>query len=168
MILGGQGAGKTTLALRLGKICSLPIIHIDKYYHHPAWKTRPQAEAFAELEACANTERWIMDGDDFRSFGPRLKRADTIVYLHVSTLRRVARVIKRTYQSFGKPRVDLPDGCTGRVTFESIKWALYGYPMIMRPAMLNEIRKRSVQLPMIHLRSEADIQKLEAQLAKNE
>ncbi|NOR62948.1 MAG: DNA topology modulation protein FlaR [Rhodobacteraceae bacterium] len=163
MIIGGQGAGKTTLALRLGKITGLPVVHIDKSYHLPRWKVRPQAAALAELEGYANSERWIMDGDDFRSFGPRLKRAELIIYLHVSTLRRVARVIKRAVQSFDKPRVDLPDGCRGKVSFGGLKWAAYGYPMKIRPAMHKAMAQ--VDVPVFHLRSESDVEKLETKLA---
>ncbi|VAW22000.1 hypothetical protein MNBD_ALPHA11-528, partial [hydrothermal vent metagenome] len=153
MIIGGQGAGKTTLALKLGQITNLPVIHIDKFYHFPGWKLRSQKTAFDELEDCANTERWIMDGDDVRSFSPRLKRADFIIYLHVSTLRRVARVIKRSIKSFGKPRVDLPDGCKGRITFDSFKWTIYGYPVLMRPAMRRAMAKDAEKTPVYHVRS---------------
>jgi len=163
MIIGGHGAGKTTLALRLGQITGLPVVHIDKSYHLPRWKKRPLAEAFAELENYANTERWIMDGDDFRSFGPRLKRAELIIYLHVSTLRRVGRVIKRAVQSFDKPRVDLPDGCRGKVSLRALKWAAYGYPVKMRPAIHNAMAQSDV--PVFHLRTEGDVEKLEMQLA---
>ncbi len=166
MIIGGHGAGKTTLALKLGHITDLPVVHIDKFYHLPRWKLRPQKTAFAELELQANKEHWIMDGDDFRSFAPRLMRTDFIIYLHVSTLRRVARVIKRSIQSFGKSRIDLPNGCKGRFTLDSLKWAVFGYPLKMRPAMHRALAKSVRDIPMFHIRSQADTQLLEALLRK--
>ncbi|MBL1435824.1 MAG: hypothetical protein COB08_006460 [Rhodobacteraceae bacterium] len=166
MIIGGHGAGKTTLALKLGKITGLPVIHIDKSYHLPRWKQRPLASALDELESYANSARWIMDGDDFRSFGPRLKRTDFIIYLHVSTLRRVARLIKRSIKSFNKHRIDLPDGCQGRFTLDSLKWAAIGYPVFMRPAMRRAIAKNAGDIPVFHVRSQADTRKLEALLSE--
>lgn len=167
MIIGGHGAGKTTLALKLGEITGLPVIHIDKSYHLPRWKQRQLETVLNELENHANSARWIMDGDDFRSFGPRLKRADFIIYLHVSTFRRVARTIKRSISSFNKTRVDLPDGCQGRFTFDSLKWAAVGYPFFMRPAMHRAIAKDAGDVPVFHVRSEADHRKLEALLSEN-
>lgn len=164
MIIGGHGAGKTTLALKLGEITGLPVVHIDRFYHLPRWKKRPQKTAIAEIESHANTERWIMDGDDFRSFAPRLKRTDMIIYLHVSTLRRVARVFKRAIKSFDKPRVDLPDGCRGKFSLNSLKWAAFGYPMKMRPAMHKAMAEVAGEIPIVHLRSESDVLELELRL----
>ncbi len=166
MIIGGHGAGKTTLALKLGIITGLPVIHIDKSYHLPRWKPRPLKSSLDELEGHANAPRWIMDGDDFRSFGPRLKRADFIIYLHVSTFRRVVRTIKRSVNSFNRCRVDLPDGCQGRFTFDSLKWAIYGYPVLMRPAMHRAIKKNAGDIPIFHVRTEADTRALELLLSE--
>ncbi|HIP22974.1 MAG TPA: hypothetical protein EYG79_05185 [Rhodobacteraceae bacterium] len=165
MIIGGHGAGKTTLALRLGKATGLPVIHIDKSYYFPRWKLRPLREALAELEAYTESEAWIMDGDDFRSFAPRLKRADMIVYLHVSTVKRIVRYAKRAIKSFGKPRVDLPDGCKGKLGLNGLKWVVFGYPLKMRPEMHRAMAEMASKIPVVHVRSEADIQMLEARLA---
>ena len=87
-----------------------------------------------------------------------------IIYLHVSTLRRVARVFKRAIKSFDKPRVDLPDGCRGKVSLSSLKWAIYGYPMKIRPAMHKAMAEVADRVPVFHLRSENDVQQLEVLL----
>ncbi len=164
MIIGGHGAGKTTLALRLGKATGLPVIHIDKSYHLPRWKLRPYREALAELEAYTLADRWIMDGDDFRSFGPRLKLTDLIVYLHVSTVKRVLRYSKRAIKGFGKSRVDLPDGCKGKLGISGLKWVAFGYPLKMRPAMHKAMADMVGSVPIVHVRSKSDIIKLESRL----
>ena len=164
MIIGGHGAGKTTLALRLGEAIDLPVVHIDKSYYSPNWQRRPLREALADLENLAAAETWIMDGDDFRSIAPRLKRADMIVYLHVSTLKRVARYIKRAVKGFGKPRVDLPDGCKGTFDLNGLKWAAFGYSFKMRPEIHKAIADMTKAIPIIHVRCEEDYLTLETQL----
>jgi adenylate kinase family enzyme len=38
IIIGSGGAGKSTLAKRLGEISNLPVLHLDKLYWQPNWQ----------------------------------------------------------------------------------------------------------------------------------
>ena len=39
LIIGNNGSGKSTFARILGEKLNIPVIHLDKYYHLPNWKT---------------------------------------------------------------------------------------------------------------------------------
>ena len=38
LIIGCGGAGKSTLARRLGEKTGLPVVHLDKLYWRPGWQ----------------------------------------------------------------------------------------------------------------------------------
>ena len=40
LLIGCPGSGKSTLAKRIGKVTSLPVIHLDTIYWLPNWERR--------------------------------------------------------------------------------------------------------------------------------
>ena len=48
LLIGCPGSGKSTLAKRIGKVTSLPVIHLDTIYWLPNWERR-SIEEFDEL-----------------------------------------------------------------------------------------------------------------------
>jgi adenylate kinase family enzyme len=81
MIIGGAGAGKSTLAQRLGEITGLPVVHIDPMYWKPRWVQRDIEEAQHRVRQAASAEEWIFDGNNSSTFRERLTRADTLIFL---------------------------------------------------------------------------------------
>jgi adenylate kinase family enzyme len=45
LVAGTSGAGKTTLAARIGALLRLPHVEIDALFHGPGWRPRPTFEA---------------------------------------------------------------------------------------------------------------------------
>ena len=43
IVVGCQGSGKTSLALRLGRNLGLPVVHLDVLYWRPGWKEADKA-----------------------------------------------------------------------------------------------------------------------------
>ena len=115
MIIGGSGSGKSTVARRLGNLTALPVIHIDQIFWQPGWQERPEAERHALLQAAVATEQWIIDGNYSSTFEMRAGRADTVIFLDISTPRRIARVLWRTARYFGRSRPDITEGCPERL-----------------------------------------------------
>lgn len=83
VVLGRGGAGKSTLAARLGAALDLPVIELDKHFWSPDL-TPTSKERWAKIQRqLAGGQRWILDGD----LGPhdvlsvRLRAADTVVVL---------------------------------------------------------------------------------------
>ena len=83
VIFGRGGAGKSTLAQRLGEMLDLPVVELDKVYWHPDGRPTPAAVWHVVQEKLVAGEKWILDGD----LGPndvverRLQAADTIIVL---------------------------------------------------------------------------------------
>lgn len=97
LIAGVTGAGKSTLARRLGSLLELPYTEIDALYHGPAWSQRPSF--LDDVEALAAEPRWVTEWQ-YASARDRLEaRADTLVWLdlppRVTLPRLVARTLRR-------------------------------------------------------------------------
>ena len=70
LIIGSGGAGKSTLARRLGELTGIPVIHLDAHYWLPGWVVTPKEEWAGKVDALLQGDRWIMDGN----FGSTLKQ----------------------------------------------------------------------------------------------
>jgi hypothetical protein len=98
VVLGRGGAGKSTLARRLGGITGLPVVELDKHFW-PADLTPLTHEQWAarQRELVARPE-WIMDGDlgPYDVLDVRLATADTVLLLDFSLWRCAWRAVRRS------------------------------------------------------------------------
>jgi len=44
LVIGIAGGGKSTLALKLGEVLGLPVIHLDAIFWKPGWESIPREE----------------------------------------------------------------------------------------------------------------------------
>ncbi len=109
-ILGGAGAGKSTLARRLGQALGLPVIHLDRIVFGPGWE-RIEAELVRQRLAGTLGEAWIVEGTYAETAELTLPRADLVIWLDQPAWRRLWRAWRKTRIHRGKPRADRPDGC---------------------------------------------------------
>jgi len=122
LIIGNPGAGKSTLATRLGKILDLPVIHLDRYFWQPGWiQTESQKWRQKVLELISG-ERWIIDGNYRNTMDIRIPKADTIIWLDYSRSLCLWRAIKRIITGYGKNRPDMAEGCPEHLDFIFIKY----------------------------------------------
>lgn len=118
MIIGQPGSGKSTLARELGDLLNLPVFYIDRIHWQPGWVER---EANEKMRLCAEVhakDEWIFEGGHSISWGERIARADTLIWLDFPLRIRAWRIIKRTLRHHGKTRPDLPDNCPEHFNFE--------------------------------------------------
>ncbi len=94
-IIGSGGAGKSTLAKRLGEVTGLPVIHLDQHFWNPHWTETPIPEWERRHETLLERERWVMDGNYGSTMNERLDAADTVIFLDMPRLFCVVRVLKR-------------------------------------------------------------------------
>ena len=122
IIIGCGGAGKSTLARKLGEVLDLPVVHLDKLFWKPGWVEMEREEFDALLQVELQKEKWIMDGNFNRTMPERMKRCDTIIYLDFSRFACLMGVLKRVITTYGKVRPDMGEGCPERIDLEFLKW----------------------------------------------
>lgn len=122
IIIGCGGAGKSTLARKLGEKTGLPVVHLDRLFWKPGWVEMPPDEFDAILRRELKRDTWIMDGNFNRTMPERLSRCDTVIYLDFSRLTCLLGVVKRVVTTYGTVRPDMGEGCPERIDFEFLKW----------------------------------------------
>lgn len=160
MVCGPSNAGKSTLAVALGRKTGLPVFHIDLFRHLPQtdWVPRPDAEFEALHDAAIADERWIMDGNYTHLMGRRIARATGIVLIGDNRWINLARYFRRTL--FETDRLGSLTG--GR---DSIKWEMIHW--ILGPSPRNLARYRrdlpAAGLPFTETRSRPELNRLYAE-----
>ena len=102
VILGRGGAGKSTLARRIGEITQLPVIELDKIFWGRRLVPTPLSEWIAIQESLTAADEWIMDGD----LGPwdapevRLRRADTVLFFDFPLFRCAWQALRRSRERY--------------------------------------------------------------------
>ena len=122
IIIGCGGAGKSTLARKLGEVLDLPVVHLDKLFWKPGWVETTAEEFDALLAQELAKDQWIMDGNFNRTLPERIKRCDTIIYLDFSRFACLMGVLKRIITTYGKVRPDMGEGCPERIDLDFLKW----------------------------------------------
>ena len=122
MIIGCGGAGKSTLARKLGEKLGLPVVHLDQLFWTPGWVNVSREEFDKRHREAIDKERWIIDGNFDRTMPERIKRCDTIIYLDFSRVACLLGVAKRILTTHGKVRPDMGEGCPERFDWEFLQW----------------------------------------------
>ena len=120
LIIGGCGAGKTTLSRQLAEKLQLPLIHLDRLYWRDNWESVSTEVFDGLLMQELIKPRWILDGNFTRTLPLRLRYCDTVIYLDFSGMQCVYGVIQRLFKNYGKSRPDMGGDCPER--FDREKW----------------------------------------------
>ena len=139
-IVGPCGAGKSTLARKLGEITGLPVYHMDRLYWLPGWVEERRKRFDKKLRKVVETEQWIIDGNYSRTFHIRLPRADTVIYLDFPRHIYFRRVIWRIIKGYGRTRSDVSEGCVERFDPEFLK-LVWNIPKKSRPGILSALQE---------------------------
>ncbi len=122
IVIGCPGAGKTTLAIKLGQKTGLPVVHLDSLFWLPGWTQRPREEFDRLLMEELQKDAWIVDGNYGRTMPLRMEACDTVVCLDSPTIVCILGVIKRVITNHGKTRVDMGKDCPERFDWEFLKF----------------------------------------------
>lgn len=143
IIVGCGGAGKSTLALALGRKTDLPVVHLDRLWWLPGWEERQENEFDALLLPELQKPRWIIEGNFVRTFGLRLQYADFCIFLDYPQTLCVKSVYERAEKYRGKTRPDMTEGCTERVDAEFEEW-IRSYDENVKPKMMAALKSSGV------------------------
>jgi adenylate kinase family enzyme len=155
-ILGGGGAGKSTLARRLGAALGLPVIHLDRIVFGPGWSRNPP-DVVRDKLAQSLGEAWVVDGTYAEASRITLPRADLILWLDQPRWLRLYRSWCKTRDHRGEPRADRPDGCE-----EGFGWS-YARSIVSFGAWSNGLEQwlgEMAATPVVRLCGDRDIARL--------
>jgi adenylate kinase family enzyme len=101
VVLGRGGAGKSTLARRLGADLDLPVVELDQHFWRPDLTPTPPAEWARRHRELIARPRWIVDGDlgRYDLLPERLRVADTVLLLDFPLCRCAWRALRRSREN---------------------------------------------------------------------
>jgi len=157
IVVGSQGSGKTSLALRLGEKLGLPVIHLDVLYWQPGW-TPLDVESFRKRVAGAIAgDAWIVDGSfSGLAFDVTVARADTLVVIERPRWLCLWRVLWRSAFQRGGRRLDLPEGCPEMFDWSLLRQA-WRWPTDRAPRIEAERLSYGPDVPVVRLGSDRAI-----------
>ena len=165
LVIGSGGAGKSTLARRLGERLGLEVVHLDALYWQAGW-VEPAKEAWRERVAeLVRADAWVMDGNYSGTLEARLAACDTVVFLDLPRTLCLWRIIKRSLTHRGRSRPDMAAGCPEQLTLEFLRW-VWGYPSRSRPKVLRLLAVYAEGRRIVRLRSRAEVAEFLARLSK--
>jgi adenylate kinase family enzyme len=163
LVIGSSGSGKTTLSRRLGTLLKLPVIHLDTLYWSPGWVEPDKAQWSETVRKVIGEKTWVLDGNYSGTLADRIAAADTVVFLDLSRLVCVWRVLKRVAKHRGETRPEMPDGCPEKLNLAFLLW-IWNYPSRSRRKVLALLEACRATKNVVHLRTRRDVERfLDAQ-----
>jgi adenylate kinase family enzyme len=133
LIIGSPGAGKTTFARKLHSLLSLPLYHLDYYYHDTSYGYYDKKLAWRKkVTELAAKPVWIIDGNYKSTFDVRFPRADAIVYLDYSRATTLYRAVTRRVKFHNRVREDMPPVWKEKFSLELLRF-IWSYNKLERP-----------------------------------
>ena len=156
-ILGGAGAGKSTLARQLGAALGLPVIHLDLLAFGPGWTRRSPAALQAALAPALEPGAWVVEGTYDEASRLTLPAADLVLWLDQPVWRRMWRAWRKTVVHRDRPRADRPDDCDERFGWRYAQMVLsFG---AWSPQLAARLESRSAGTVQ-RLRGDAEVRRL--------
>lgn len=156
LIIGPGGAGKSTLAVRLGAATGLPVVHLDACYWRPGWDPTPTHEWRELVASLVRDPEWIMDGNYGGTLDLRIPAADTIIFFDWPRVRCIWGAVKRRM----RPHARSPSraaGCPERLSLDFLWW-IWTYPERRRPEILRRLKEVSSVKTVIVLRNRGEVE----------
>jgi adenylate kinase family enzyme len=165
VIIGSGGAGKSTLARRLGEILKLEVLHLDQLYWKPNWVEPPKDEWIQTVAGLLQKETWIMDGNFGGTMEMRLEACDTAIFLDFPRTICLYRVFKRWLKYRTTNRPDMTEGCNEKIDWEFLGW-IWNFRKTTKPQIEERLQKIASKKTVIRLKSAREVENLFQMLNK--
>jgi Adenylate kinase and related kinases len=96
IIVGNSGTGKSTLSKKIARITGYPLMHLDSLWHMTDYSNTAKIWFDRQQKLFMNQVNWIIDGNYARTMNLRIPQADIIIWLKVSRIKSLFRVLKRS------------------------------------------------------------------------
>ena len=163
VLVGGiSGTGKTTLARELAERRGLPFHEMDALYHGPNWTRIPSFED--DVAAIAAQDAWVFDSMGYSEVRELVwSRADTVVWLDLSRLVVLKRVLHRSFDRAWHQR-DVFNGNTEGFRDwldpeHPVQWSMRAYSERRRQLAAMFADPQHAHLRKVHLRTAAQAQR---------
>jgi adenylate kinase family enzyme len=156
LVLGPSGSGKTHLALQLGGLLDLPVIHLDAHRWRRGWVALPDAAWRSVVSELTQRPSWIMDGTYESTLDLRIPAADMIIVLELQRVLCVLGLLRRRFLGM-RPRPDAPPGERIDLAFLRYVWH---YPDVTRPLLLSQLDQYGEGKMVVVLRGRSETRPL--------
>jgi len=164
LVIGSGGAGKSTLARRLGARLGLEVFHLDALYWHAGWVETPREVWLKRVEELLARESWIIDGNYSNTMQRRFDACDAVVFLDLPRTLCLWRVVKRALIYYKRRRPDMAEGCHERLNAEFLRW-VWSYPKRTRPKVVAMLESAPPEKQVFRLKSRAQVEEFLRSLA---
>jgi adenylate kinase family enzyme len=158
LIIGSGGAGKSTLAKRLGEILNIEVFHLDKLYWQPNWIEPPKDEWQKTVEEILKRDSWIMDGNFGGTMETRLQACDTAIFLDFPPTICLYRILKRRFKYRNTNRPDMSIGCNEKVDLKFLDW-IWNYRKRNKPKVEEILKNCPNKVSVFRLKSNREVEK---------
>ena len=166
LVIGPGGAGKSTLARRLGELLQIDVKHLDRFYWRAGWQEPPKEEWLNTVKQLMSAESWIIDGNYGGTLETRIEHCDTIVFLDLPRLVCLWRVVKRRLLNRNRSRPDMAEGCNEKLDWSFVQW-IWNYSRRSRPKIVRLLAEHAATKEIVWLRSRSDVEKFLAAHSSN-
>lgn len=158
IIIGSGGAGKSTLARKLGKKLDIEVFHLDQLLWHSNWKMSDRAYQISLQNKLIQKPSWIIDGNYGDTLDMRMTSADTIVFLDISRLVCIYQILKRVKKYNGVTRPDMQADCPEKLDLSFLKW-VWNFPKKQRVDIITKLQNIPDTKQIIVLKNKKQVQK---------
>lgn len=161
MIIGSPGSGKSTYSRAISQRLTYPIFYLDYYWHQFDYSeaarlqlNRQQNKFMQEHDHC------IIDGNYSSTMPDRMKQADLIIWLQVSRMTAIKRVIQRSLRQkwWHQSRIDMAENFSehfDREYWQFLKF-VWDYPRRNNQLIKANYQKYAVNKTLVILKNQSE------------